>query len=279
VTALSCVFCGSSNVLKQDANRNAIRPESLVPMDVGRRDVERAFHRWLKGLWFRPNALRKTRDFDAVGVYLPFWTFDCAVHSDWSAQSGTYYYVTVTKTRTVNGKTQTYTTQERRTRWRPAWGQRDDGYDDLLVNASHAVSESLVRELGGFDTRGLVPYRPEYLAGWRAEEYRRDLEQGWEDGERAVVESQRARCAGDVPGDTSPPSGTSPPTSIPGTLIPTTSATSRSTASRTARRWRKRCSRRWAARAASWRWAASSPTCRRSSARTASTRRWPRTRT
>ena len=53
-----------------------------------------------------------------------------------------------------------------------------------------------------FDTSELVPYKPEYLAGWRAEEYQVDLEQGWEAGKERVVEIQRSRCSGDVPGDT-----------------------------------------------------------------------------
>jgi hypothetical protein len=84
----------------------------------------------------------------------------------------------------------------------PAWGQRDDAYDDLLVLASGGQPAGLVRKLGEFDTSALVPYRPEYLAGWRAEEYRLDLDGAWEEGAAMVVGSQRRRCAGDVPGDT-----------------------------------------------------------------------------
>ncbi len=200
-TASLCVYCGSPNVLPQEANRNAIRPESLVPLDVSRKEVEESFRRWLKGLWFRPSELQKTKQFDAIGIYVPFWTFDCRVHSDWSADSGTYYYVTVPRTVMVNGRPQLRMVRERRVRWRPAWGSRDDAYDDHLVLASN-LSPELVEDLGGFDTTGLVPYQPQYLAGWRAEEYQVDLEQGWARAQEAVVASQQARCAGDVPGDT-----------------------------------------------------------------------------
>jgi DNA-directed RNA polymerase subunit RPC12/RpoP len=201
-TAASCVYCGSPSVLAQEANRNAIRPESLVPLDVGRAAVEQAFRAWLKGLWFRPAALQKTKRFAAVGVYVPFWTYDCRVHSDWTADAGYYYWVTEHYTVTVNGKTQTRTRQVRKIRWVPAWGQRDDAYDDVLVHASGGLSEELVEELGAFDTSALVPYRPEYLAGWRAEEYALDLESGWDRAAQHVVREQERRCAGDVPGDT-----------------------------------------------------------------------------
>lgn len=201
-TAENCVFCGSSSVLAQAANRNALRPESLIPLDVGRALVEKNFRTWLHGLWFRPNALRKLARFDAVGVYVPYWTFDSRVHSQWSADAGHYYYVTEMTPVMHNGRLTLRPRQVRKIRWVPAWGQRDDVYDDLLVHASRGLSEKLVGELGGFDTRALVPYRPEYLAGWRAEEYQLDLESAWALARERIVELQRQRCSGDVPGDT-----------------------------------------------------------------------------
>lgn len=201
-TAELCVYCGSANVMSQEANRNALRPESLVPLDVARAEVEDGFRRWVRGLWFRPSGLKKTREFDAVGVYVPFWTFDCKAHSEWSADAGYYYYVTETYTVTVNGRRQMRTRRVRKIRWVPAWGKRDDSYDDDLVPATRGMPNELVERLGAFDTTKLVPYKPDYLAGWRAEEYQVDLEQGWVLGQEHVVDTQHSRCAGDVPGDT-----------------------------------------------------------------------------
>ncbi len=201
-TAEVCVYCGSPSVLAQSANRQAIRPESLVPLDVSRDQVRGGFDRWLRGLWFRPNALKKTKGLEAVGVYVPFWTFDCAVDSDWSADAGYYYYEERTRTVRVNGRTETRTERVRKTRWVPAWGERHDDYDDLLVNGSTGLPSSLVEKLGGFVTEGLVPYEPHYLAGWRAEEYSVDLPDAWDVGKARVVEEQERRCSRDVPGDT-----------------------------------------------------------------------------
>ena len=201
-TSRNCVFCGSASVLEQSANRNAIRPESLVPLDVGRATVEKEFREWLGKLWFRPNALKNQREFRAVGVYVPFWTFDAQAHSDWSADAGYYYYVTEPTMVIVNGRPTMRMQQVRKVRWEPAWGQRDDVYDDLLVHASKGLPEKLAEELGRFDTRALVPYRPEYLAGWRAEEYAVDLEAGFRAAQVRIEATQAERCGGDVPGDT-----------------------------------------------------------------------------
>ena len=189
-------------MLPQTENRNLLRPESLIPLEVCRETAERGFERWLRRRWFRPSALKRLERFDAIGVYVPYWTFDARVHSDWSADAGHYYYVTRTVPVRVGGRLQMRRQRVRKVRWVPAWGARDDLYDDLLVNASRGLPDRLVARLGGFDTRALVPYRPEYLAGWRAEEYQLDLAGGWDRARETILRTQRARCAGDVPGDT-----------------------------------------------------------------------------
>ncbi|MEM7518242.1 MAG: hypothetical protein AAF368_15130, partial [Planctomycetota bacterium] len=75
-TARNCVYCGSASVLEQDENRNALRPESLVPLEQGADAVRAAFKKWIGKRWFRPNALKQTDRFDGVGIYVPYWTFD-----------------------------------------------------------------------------------------------------------------------------------------------------------------------------------------------------------
>ena len=200
--AVTCVFCGSGRVLVEEARRNPIRPESLVPLDLSRAGVEQAFRKWLSGLWFRPNALQRLRDFRAVGVYVPYWTYDCHVHSVWTAQAGYYYWVTESYTTRVNGRSVRRTRRVRKVRWVPAAGERADDFDDLPVLASKGIDEALADRLGEYDRSALVPYRPDYLAGWAAEEYQVTLADGWERGRDKAAAVQEGRCAGDVPGDT-----------------------------------------------------------------------------
>jgi hypothetical protein len=201
-TSTDCVFCGSATVLSQDERRNPLRPESLIPLDVGRDTVRQQFRKWTAGMWFRPNALKNVDQFQARGVYVPCWTFDAHVHSEWSAESGTYYYVTIMVPISVNGRTTMVPQQVRHVRWSPANGDREDSFDDILVPASGYVRGDLLKRLGDFDNKALVPYRPEYLAGWHAEEYQIDLADGWKAAQSVIESQQSSRCAGDVPGDT-----------------------------------------------------------------------------
>ena len=55
-TSDRCPFCGSARVLDAGAHRNQVRPESLVPLEVGRDMVEAAFQKWIRSRWFRPPA-------------------------------------------------------------------------------------------------------------------------------------------------------------------------------------------------------------------------------
>ncbi|MEM7230287.1 MAG: hypothetical protein AAF432_15885 [Planctomycetota bacterium] len=201
-TAGRCVYCGSSQVLARDEHRNPIRPESIVPLDVSRPHARKVFRAWVSSLWFRPNALKNARGVSEIGLYVPFWTYDCEVDSAWTADAGYYYYVTETYWTTVNGKRVRRTRQKRKVRWVRKSGARHDVYDDVIVNASHGLPGDLVDKLGPFDLTELVPYRSAYLAGWRAEEYQVDLATGWSMAEVSIERTQRARCSNDVPGDT-----------------------------------------------------------------------------
>ena len=50
--------------------------------------------------------------------------------------------------------------------------------------------------------RDRVPYTSEYLAGFKAEEYNVELNDGWQDAVNQMAAIQRRRCSSDVPGDT-----------------------------------------------------------------------------
>ncbi|HVY49734.1 MAG TPA: hypothetical protein VHB21_27760 [Minicystis sp.] len=195
-----CAFCGSQQVLAQESAGTAIRPESLVPFKMAKEAANQSFEKWLGGLWFRPNDLKKMAKLQEMGgVYVPFWTFDAWVRSSWTADAGYHYYETETYT-DANGNTQSRQVQQ--TRWEPAFGQRSDFFDDVLVCASKGLPRELVMKFTSFDTTQLVAYRPEFLAGWRAESYAIDLMPAWQAAQDDMAQTQQNRCAGDVPGDT-----------------------------------------------------------------------------
>jgi hypothetical protein len=199
-TTTACPFCGSSYVAPQEVSAKSIRPESLVPFRVDRAAAGQSFSKWIGGLWFRPSDLKKRAKVQNIdGVYVPFWAYNADVSSRWTADAGYYYYVAVTK-RDSQGKT--HTEQERRIRWQPAWGQRQDSHRDVLICASKGLPPELVLKVQNFDCQQLAPYNPAYLSGWRAEEYVVNLQDGWGGAAQRIADEQYKRCDKDVPGDT-----------------------------------------------------------------------------
>ncbi len=182
---------------------NAYSPESLAAFQIDKAKAYQRFGEWLKRLWDRPNDLKRIAKVQEMGgVYVPFWTFDAHVDSDWTAEAGYYYYETETYTTVENGETVTRTRQVQYTRWEPAWGHRHDFYDDMLICAGKGLPAELVAKFSTFNTQQLVPYAPQYLAGWKAEAYAIDLMAAHGTARNKMAEQQVSRCASDVPGDT-----------------------------------------------------------------------------
>jgi DNA-directed RNA polymerase subunit RPC12/RpoP len=204
LVATHCSFCSSNQVLELKDHRQVIRPESVVPFSIDEKVIQDLFSRWVRSLWFRPNALKRlARVSEVRGVYIPYWVFDATVHSDWQALAGYYYYETEHYTeRGADGRMEHKTRQVQKVRWVPAAGSRTDLYDEFLICASKGLSQELAARLQTFDTASLKPYEPEYLVGWCAEEYQIGLNDSWQRAVALIEEEQMRRCSGDVPGDT-----------------------------------------------------------------------------
>lgn len=198
-----CAFCSSQYVKKIPEHKDIIRPETLVPFGVDRSGAQHLFHDWLGKGFFRPSNLQKIGKLDVLrGMYTPFWTYDCSTHSNWTAESGNYYYETETYTTYENGKQVRKTRQVRKVRWVPSSGARNDFYNDVLIVASRGLDYHLVFKIYPFHLQHLVPYKPEFLSGWHAEEYGIDVRHGWAIAKENVYTQERVKCAADVPGDT-----------------------------------------------------------------------------
>lgn len=180
-TSLMCAYCGSTHVVAED-ELPGIKPESVVPFRIDKKTANNKFKKWISKRWLAPNALKKEYSADKLkGLYIPYWTYDSQTNSTYTAQAGTYYYVTETRTKTTDdGKTQTVTEQVRKTRWTFVSGTYGKFFDDVLINASKQINESIISKVEPFDLNDLLSYAPHYLAGFGAERYSVDLKDGWE---------------------------------------------------------------------------------------------------
>lgn len=196
----NCDFCGSPELVAYDEIKAPIRPQSVLPFRVPEPDVRERIRKWLAGKWLAPGSLRKRARVDtARGVYLPYWTFDAHADARWTAQSGSYYYVT----RTVRGSDgRSRRVQERRVRWRPAAGELRSFFDDEPVPGTSGVHAPLIRGIEPFPFAELVPYDTAYLSGFVVEHYQVVLIDAAQRARQAMEEKLRRLCEGQIPGDT-----------------------------------------------------------------------------
>ncbi len=198
LAAAQCAFCGAPSVVEAPPSDTMVRPAGVLPFRVDRNAAAGRFRQWLTSLWFRPDDLQqKSALSELKGVYVPFWTFDAATHSAWTADAGYDTQVEVQ----VEENGQVHTRVETRTRWEPAEGIFEHFFDDLPVAASRGLPPDLARAIEPFPTADLVAYEPAYLSGFLAEEYAVGPKEALASGQQRMTEELYALCGHEVPGD------------------------------------------------------------------------------
>lgn len=194
VTSANCPFCGTAVVLANESIKRIIKPKYLIPFKINKKNGAESFTKWIKGLWFTPNALKKMAHLESiVGVYTPYWTYDAQTETDYTGERGTKYTVSVQR----NGKTET----ETRTRWDWCAGHVSHFFDDVLIPASKSLPQKLAAKMKSWNYKELVPFSEEYVSGFTTEIYQIDIKQGFEQAKINMDEQIKTLIRKDIGGD------------------------------------------------------------------------------
>lgn len=180
--AAECPFCATPVVTGTGVHRH-IKPHGLMPFVLSEDEARRAMVDWLGRLWFAPSNLAKyARKGQAIsGIYVPYWTYDARTSTRYSGERGTVYYETRQVPVHTDKGVRMRTKRVAKVRWRRVSGSVGRAFDDILVLGSRSLPKKNTDALGPWDLAWLEPYRPEYLAGFRAEGYTVALEDGYEE--------------------------------------------------------------------------------------------------
>lgn len=193
-----CRFCATPIVSEGYAQR-LVKPRSLIPFQVAQPQAQAAFRQWINGLWLAPSALKQYARGDGgiQGVYVPYWTFDCSTETDYTGERGTDHTRSYTDS---NGQHRT----ETETTWTRVSGHVSNLFDDVLVSGSPTLQRLSFFGADRFftwDTKALVPYAEEFVAGFSAEAYQVNLEQGFAAGKEIIDGRIVASIKRDIGGD------------------------------------------------------------------------------
>ena len=203
IQSATCPYCATPLIVSNAQVESIIKPKALLPFKLNRDEAREQFSKWIKGLWFAPNALKKAKLLleKFKGIYLPFWTYDSKTASNYVGQRGEYYYVNESYTTTENGKSVTKTRQVRKTRWYTVSGHVRNNFDDVLIPASHSLPEKYVRKLEPWDLPNLKPFEESFLSGFISEKYQRNLKEGFDEAKLVMDETIRYSIRRDIGGD------------------------------------------------------------------------------
>lgn len=174
--SLDCVYCGEPLIVEDIERKGWLLPGALIPFQVDANRARGIFKKWVNGIWFAPNRLRRAAlDPEGLhGLYIPYWTFDANLEARYSGQRGDYYYETH-RIRTKNG---VQNRRVRKTRWSPASGSVDGFVDDILINASQKKRGEIPAKIAFWNVKELVPFNSKYLSGFVTEKYTVSLKEG-----------------------------------------------------------------------------------------------------
>ncbi len=201
IIADHCPYCGSPVVAAKHSVRK-IRPAALLPFRITRENAMQCYQKWLKSRWFLPGRVKiEARMMPPSGMYLPHWSYNAGAVTHYTGSRGKHYYVNVSYTSTVNGKTVRKTRRERRTRWYPAAGVVQDRFQDLLVPATRSLPADMLHELTPWDLPQLQPYAADFIRGFREESYSVTLREGFDVADDMMRQAITCTVKRDIGGD------------------------------------------------------------------------------
>lgn len=182
-TATCCPFCGAAHVVAFE-DMQGIKPNAVVPFSVDKKAAAGHLKNWAKRKFFAPNDFKKHITPEEIrGVYMPFFTFDSNTDSVYEGRVGDRHSRTV---HTKNGtRTETYVV------WRNVSGTFSHFFDDILINAGKRLEEKKLKKLSPFNWSAARVYDNEYLTGFVAHRYERDIKTCWEDAKQEIDEQIR----------------------------------------------------------------------------------------
>ena len=155
--ATSCPYCGNNTIIPGQF-RDALKPELVIPFQIGKEDAVKALKAHYKGKPFLPKSFSDENHIQEIkGIYVPFWLFDGQAEADVSF-AATRSTVMVTSRERI--------TTTRHFDVRRAGTVR---FEKIPVDASKKMPDDYMDSLEPFQYDAMVPFSTAYLPGFFAD--------------------------------------------------------------------------------------------------------------
>jgi DNA-directed RNA polymerase subunit RPC12/RpoP len=202
-SATNCAFCASPLVVTGGTTASVIKPKAMIPFVVAQPRALEEFRKYAKKQFFAPNDFRNMTKHteNLFGMYIPYWTYDALVKTNYEGEQGIDYQTTETYTTVEGGKNVTRTRTVTKTRWYDVSGIVANEFDDITVIATKSLPTKQANSLNPWNYKALVPYNDAYIAGFNAEMYNINIEQGLTDAYELMKPEIEQSIRNDIGGD------------------------------------------------------------------------------
>jgi len=161
-----CPYCDSVFVLENN-EINGLVPDLIIPFQFNKEIAIQKYKDGVKKKHFLPNKFKKSPNLDNINAqFLPSFSFDTTTDSSYNGE--------ITKSHTrrrSDGRTETYYTTH------SISGTRHYDFSNVIVEASSQTNQETLDSVKPFkiDETSTFKYNPDFLRGYTAESYDKDL--------------------------------------------------------------------------------------------------------
>ncbi len=157
--AVICPYCGNANIVKGRFD-GSLKPDFVIPFRIDKKAAMDWFATACQKAPFLPDEFKsRKRIEEMVGVYVPFWTFDCNCEA-----SASYRGKRVSAWSDANFN---YTKED----FYKIYRSGNIGFENIPVDASKKADDAYMEALEPFNYKDAVDFNTAYLSGYFADKY------------------------------------------------------------------------------------------------------------
>ena len=161
-----CPYCGSNSITESSNTSGMFEPTGVVPFRISKEEAQNVFRQWISARRLAPLDLKNNSEItDLVGVYVPYWVFDCDTYTLYKGKFGKTY---------GSG-------DDQYTKYHKAEGVCKMPVKNLTLLASGRLEKDAYwKSVSKFDFNYTKRYDPNLLAGFWSESYTIDGTTAWQ---------------------------------------------------------------------------------------------------
>jgi len=186
--AMLCPCCGNAQIAQKRVD-GMLKPDYCLPFKLEKKSAVDALKKFCDGKRLLPDFFKKENRIESIqGIYTPFWLFDAKVQARIRCKA--------TKVKSYSDENNDYT----KTDYYSVVRDGSLNFEKIPVDGSDKIDEACMDAIDPFDYTQINNFQSEYLAGYSAKKYDKDVEASKESANAKIKNSVEKEFVGSITG-------------------------------------------------------------------------------